>query len=65
MFKALPGNEYVGNSQKEHFDGPKAKFQSKKIVGRNGQSKTESYGDMLIIKNSDQFIPYCIFRLSK
>jgi hypothetical protein len=50
LFRVLPGKEFIGQNKK--WDG----FDSKKVGGN-----TEGFGDMLIIENSDQFVPYAIY----
>ena len=57
MFRVLPGLEYIGNDMNKHL-GANAKYQSKK--GPSQVTGMEKYGDMVIIGNSNQFVPYCV-----
>jgi hypothetical protein len=53
LFRVLPGNEYSGVS-----DIPKG-FQSKKVNG-----DTKGFGQMLIIADSAQFVPYFVYHFN-
>ena len=63
VFKALPGNEYVGSSMDAHC-GQNAKFQSKKLQNLDKSPTATGYGDMLIIENNEQFLPYCVINMA-
>ena len=63
VFKALPGNEYVGPSMDSHY-GQNAKFQSKKLQTSDTSPNASGYGDMLIIANNEQFVPYCVINMA-
>ena len=56
VFKVLPGKEHTG-SDNAHT-GPNARFQSKKVQA------TGEYGQILVIDNTEQFVPYCVLHLS-
>jgi hypothetical protein len=68
MFKLLPGLSYVGSSHNSHT-GQNAKFQSKEVQAQkiNGRAVAgQSFGgNMRIIENNEQFIPYCILHLAQ
>jgi hypothetical protein len=51
LFRVLRGHEYEGST----LDIP-LNFHSKKVGGN-----TEGFGKMLIIKDSDQFVPYVVY----
>ena len=55
LFRTLPGHEYVGKL----LQIPK-EYQSKKVICGFGDT---NYGDMLIIQNPDQFMPYFVYHL--
>ena len=56
VFKVLPGKEYIG-SDEHSYTGPNARFQSKKVQA------TGEYGQILVIDNTEQFVPYCVLHL--
>ncbi len=58
MFRTLPGNEYVGSSACPN------KFNSKKVASGT-RANTQGYGNMLIIKDPAQFMPYFVYHLEK
>ncbi len=61
MFRALPGNEYVGSDGDRHEGGgPTAEFQSKKV-----RADSDDSGEMLIIDNSEQFVPFCVLNIKR
>ena len=68
MFKLLPGLSYVGSSLNSHT-GQNAKFQSKEVQAQkiNGKAVAgQSFGgNMRIIENNEQFMPYCILHLAQ
>ena len=53
LFRILPGREYVGSV----LDVPPG-YETKKVGGN-----TQGFGQMLIIKDSAQFLPYAIYEL--
>jgi hypothetical protein len=53
LFRILPGREYEGSTA----DIP-AGYNTKKVGGN-----TQGFGQMLIIKDSAQFLPYAIYEL--
>jgi hypothetical protein len=53
LFRILPGREYEGSTH----DIP-AGYNTKKVGGN-----TQGFGQMLIIKDSAQFLPYAIYEL--
>ena len=64
VFKVLNGKEYVGSNHNDHV-GQNAKFQSKKVPSSSTiVNKAQGYGDMLIVENNEQFVPYCVLHLS-
>ena len=64
VFKVLNGKEYVGSNYNDHV-GPNAKFQSKKVPSSSTiANNAQGYGDMLIVENNEQFVPYCVLNLS-
>ena len=54
LFRTLPGKEHCDSSSGEI----PANCQSKKVGGN-----AEGFGDMLIIKDSSQFVPYAVYHL--
>ena len=56
VFKVLPGKEYIGSDCNAHT-GPNARFQSRKVQA------TGEYGQILVIDNTEQFVPYCVLHL--
>ena len=68
MFKLLPGLSYVGSSHNSHT-GQNAKFQSKEVLAQKSNGKAvagQSFGgNMRIIENNEQFMPYCILHLAQ
>lgn len=54
LFRVLPGKEFTGPDQ--IWDG----FDSKKVGGN-----VEGFGDMLVIRDSCQFVPYAVYHLRK
>ena len=63
MFKALPGNEYIGGQANLHY-GPNARFQSKKLPSHLVDENKKDCGDMVIIADNQQFMPYCVIHLA-
>ena len=64
LFKVMPGNEYTGNDSNKHVDNDR--YQCRKVVGsvvRNNDGKM-GYGDILVINDNAQFLPYCVLHLS-
>ncbi len=55
LFRTLPGREYCGGS----MDWPG--HNSKKV----NPEHTQGYGDMLIIKSPNQFVPYFVYHLER
>ena len=67
MFKLLPGKIYVGQDHNSHV-GSEAKFQSKEVKAQNwslGGGGTAWNGNMRIIANNEQFVPYCVIHLAQ
>lgn len=54
LFRVLPGKEFTGHDQT--WSG----FDSKKVGGN-----VEGFGDMLIVKDSAQFVPYAVYHFKK
>jgi hypothetical protein len=54
LFRVLPGKEFCGSSVKP------PDFNSKKVGGN-----AEGFGDMLIIEDSSQFVPFAVYHLKK
>ena len=52
LFRVLPGKEYTGGGSKP------PDFHSKKVGGN-----AEGFGDMLIVEDSAQFVPYAVYHL--
>jgi len=53
LFRVLPGREFVGKTNKP------AGYDSKKVGGN-----LEGFGDMLIVEDSSQFVPYAVYHLT-
>ena len=60
VFKTLPGKEYIGSDMNKHV-GENAQFQSKKVAGAGFDS---NHAWIQVIANNEQFVPYCIIRLT-
>ena len=58
LFRTLPGNEFCGKSMNIPDE-----YQSKKVIC--GLGDANNYGDMLIIQNPDQFMPYFVYHFSE
>ena len=56
VFKVLTGKENTGPDSKAHT-GPNPRFQSRKVQA------TGEYGQILVIDNTEQFVPYCVLHL--
>ena len=54
LFRVLPGKEYTGP------DKTWTSFDSKKVGG-----DVEGFGDMLIVQDSSQFVPYAVYNLKR
>ena len=55
LFRVLPGKEYEGPSQQLPPD-----YNCKKVGGNTG-----GFGQMLVIEDSSQFVPYAVYHLKK
>jgi|FrelakmetLWP11LW_1041352.scaffolds.fasta_scaffold663103_1 hypothetical protein len=53
LFRVLPGKEYEGTDRVKPPD-----CHSKKVGGN-----PEGFGDMLVVEDSRQFVPYAVYHL--